>query len=153
MQKLHFSITINAPVQKVWDTMLDDKTYREWTSVFNPGSYFEGDWSEGSKILFLGPDPSDPSGQSEGGMSSRIKASRKYEFVSVEHLGLVKNGVEDTTSDEVKKWTPAFENYTFIAKDNQTEVQVDLDIADEWKEMFEDMWPKALAKLKEIVEA
>ena len=51
-------------------------------------------------------------------MSSRIKTSRKYEFVSIEHLGLVKNDVEDTTSDEVKKWTPPFENYTFIAKDS-----------------------------------
>ena len=118
MQKLHFSITINAPKEKVWDTMLGDATYREWTNVFNPGSYFKGDWSEGSKILFLGPDPSDPNGQSEGGMSSRIKTSRKYEFVSIEHLGLVKNDVEDTTSDEVKKWTPPFENYTFIAKDS-----------------------------------
>ena len=35
--------------------MLADDTYREWTSAFHPGSYYKGDWSEGSKILFLGP--------------------------------------------------------------------------------------------------
>ncbi len=149
MQKIHFSITINAPVEKVWDTMFGDATYREWTAVFNPGSYFKGDWSEGSKILFLGPDPS---GQGEGGMSSQIKINRKHEFVSIEHLGLIKNGVEDTTSEEVKKWTPSFENYTFINKNGNTEVLVDLDIADEWEEMFRDLWPKALQKLKEICE-
>ena len=44
MEKLHFSISIKAPKEKVWDTMLNDVTYRQWTSVFNPpGSYYEGD--------------------------------------------------------------------------------------------------------------
>ncbi|MDQ5893468.1 MAG: hypothetical protein QG640_480, partial [Patescibacteria group bacterium] len=31
MQKIHFSIQINAPKEKVWDTMLGEATYREWT--------------------------------------------------------------------------------------------------------------------------
>jgi uncharacterized protein YndB with AHSA1/START domain len=58
MQKLHFSVSINTPKEKVWDIMLGDRTYREWTKVFNPsGSYFEGSWDQGSKILFLGTDP------------------------------------------------------------------------------------------------
>lgn len=35
-QKLHFTITINAPKEKVWDTMLQDTTFREWTAPFNP---------------------------------------------------------------------------------------------------------------------
>ena len=43
-------------------------------------------------------------------------------------------------------------NITFIDKNGNTEVLVDLDIADEWKEMFEGLWPKALAKLKEMCE-
>ena len=47
---------INAPRKKVWATMLEDTTYREWTKPFNETSYYEGDWSEGSKILFLGTD-------------------------------------------------------------------------------------------------
>lgn len=44
------------------------------------------------------------------------------------------------------------ENYTFKNKDGKTELLVDMDINDEYKEMFEDMWPKALQKLKEISE-
>ncbi len=55
MQKLHFKIDINAPKEKVWHTMLDDKTYRIWTEAFMPGSYYKGDWSKGSKMLFIGP--------------------------------------------------------------------------------------------------
>jgi len=129
--------------------MLDDKPYREWTAAFNPGSYYKGDWSKGSKILFLGPDPK--TGE-EGGMVSRIAENKPYEFISIEHLGIVKNGVEDTTSEEARKWAPAFENYTFKEKGGATEVLVEMDIEDENKKMFEEMWPKALQKLKEIAE-
>lgn len=85
-------------------------------------------------------------------MVARIRENRPYEFVSIEHLGILKDGIEDTTSDEVKKWTPAFENYTFTEKDGGTEVSVDMDIAEEYADMFKEMWPKALLKLKEISE-
>jgi hypothetical protein len=56
MDKMHFSIVINAPKEKVWNTMLNDDTYRVWTEAFTPGSHYVGDWNKGSKILFLGPD-------------------------------------------------------------------------------------------------
>ena len=149
MDKLHFKIEINAPKEKVWDTMLEDKTYRLWTEPFMPGSYYKGDWSKGSKILFLGPDPE--TGK-EGGMVSRIAENKIYEFISIEHLGIVKDGVEDTTSEYATKWAPAFENYTFKEKNGITEVLVDMDINDEYAEMFKDMWPKALQILKELAE-
>jgi len=151
MKKLHCSIVIDAPKEKVWHAMLDDKPYREWTKVFNPaGSYYEGDWSEGSKILFLGPDPEHP--ESLGGMVSRIAKNTPYEYISIEHIGMIRDGAEDTESEEVKKWVPAFENYTFHEKGGGTEVLVDVDVADEYADMFNDMWPKALRKLKEVAE-
>ena len=149
MQKLHFSILINASKEKVWHTMLDDKPYREWTAAFNPGSYYKGDWNKGSKILFLGPNPE--TGE-EGGMVSRIAENKPYEFISIEHLGIVQNGVEDTTSDEARKWAPAYENYSFKVKGGATEVLVSLDIDEKEKELFNEMWLEALQKLKEIAE-
>ncbi|MHB1121060.1 MAG: SRPBCC family protein [Bellilinea sp.] len=149
MQKLHFSILINAPKEKVWHAMLDDKSYREWTVAFNPGSYYKGDWNKGSKILFLG---SNPETGKEGGMVSRIAEHKPYEFISIEHLGIVHNGVEDTTSDEARKWAPAFENYSFKEKGGATEVLVDTDVDENETEVFNKMWPEALQKLKEIAE-
>lgn len=150
MQKINHSIVINASREKVWDVMLGDATYREWTNVFHPGSYYKGDWGEiGSKMLFIGPDPE---GGADMGMVSYVRESRKPEYVSVEHVGMIKDGVEDTTSEEVKQWTPAFESYTFTEVDGGTEVSIELDAAEEHVAMFEDMWPKALAKLKEIAE-
>ena len=149
MKTLHFSTIIAAPKEKVWHTMLDDAPYREWTSAFNPGSYYRGDWSEGSKILFLGPDPQTGS---EGGIVSRIAENRPYEFVSIQHLGLVRDGVEDTSSEAARLWAPAFENYSFRERDGATEVRVDLDVLDDHASMFEAMWPPALARLKELAE-
>jgi len=147
MQKLHFKIDINAPKEKVWHTMLDDKTYRIWTESFMPGSYYKGDWSKGSKMLFIGPGET-----GEMGMVSRIKENQKYKYISIEHFGMVKDGKEDTSSEEVKQWAGANENYTYNEKDGSTEVLVDMDIVEEYKEMFEGMWPKALQKLKELSE-
>jgi hypothetical protein len=149
MKKLHYLITINASREKVWNMMLQDKTYREWTRAFNEGSYYKGSWDKGSKILFLGPDPK--TGE-EGGMVSRITENKPYEFISIEHQGIVKNGVEDTTSSEARKWAPAYENYTFKEKDDGTELLVEMDSADEMVDEFNKMWPEALTKLKEISE-
>lgn len=148
MDKLHFSIVIKAPKEKVWDTMLNQDSYRAWTEVFMPGSHYVGDWNKGSKILFLAPGESGKM----GGMVGRIKENRQYEYVSIEHLGIVAEGKEDTSSEAVRPWAGALENYTFKEKNGTTEVLVDIDIADEYKQMMQDMWPKALQKLKELAE-
>ncbi len=149
MKKIHEVIFINAPKEKVWDTMLEDATYREWTKSFNPGSYYKGDWSEGSKILFLGPGLE---GGVEGGMVSHIKENKPYEFISIVHDGMVSNGIEDTESDFVKEWKGAHENYTFTSKDGGTELVVDSDVSDTEFESMGEMWKKALLVLKEIAE-
>jgi uncharacterized protein YndB with AHSA1/START domain len=152
MEKLHFSIVIDVPKQKVWEVMLGKDTYPLWTDVFMPGSHFEGDWSEGSKILFLAPDES---GKISGSVF-QVKENRPYEFVSMENIGMVQDGKEDTTSKEATVYAGALENYTFKEMDGKTEVLVDLtpvmEISDDYKEMYLDMWRKALQKLKELVE-
>jgi uncharacterized protein YndB with AHSA1/START domain len=149
MEKLRQKVFINASRARVWDVMLADDTYREWTSAFHPGSYYKGDWSEGSKILFLGPGDD---GGGEGGMVSRIRENRPHEFISVEHLGIVQNGVEDTESDAAKAWAPAYENYTFADSNGGTELTIEMDIQSEQKENFEKLWADALSRLKTIAE-
>lgn len=149
MEKLRRNIFINAPRERVWDVMLADDTYRDWTSAFHPGSYYKGDWSEGSKILFLGPGTD---GAGEGGMVSRIRENRRHEFISVEHLGIVQDGVEDTESAAAKAWAPAFENYTFADSNGGTELTIEMDIQAEQKENFDKLWADALSRLKTIAE-
>jgi hypothetical protein len=148
METLQFSILINTGKRKVWDTMLEDKTYREWTREFHDGSCYEGSWSKGSEIRFLGPDDT---GALQG-LFSRIKDNIPYQFISIEHLGVVTNGVVDTTSDEVKKWAHSFENYTFIESGDSTKLTIDMQIEPDYKSMFEEMWPRALKALKALCE-
>ncbi len=144
MKKIHSEITINASPETVWNVMLDDNTYRKWTSAFAEGSHYEGSWEQGEKILFL-----DPEGT---GMVSVIAELRLYEFISLEHIGIIQDGIEDTESEDAKKWAPAFENYTFEEDNGKTKLSIDMDILDEFEEMFTEMWKNALKKLKILSE-
>lgn len=148
MKRLNYTVTINAPVKKVWHSMLDDEPYRVWTDVFASGSHYVGDWNKDSKIHFLAPDEDG----NVSGMVSRIDENRPYEYISIEHLGIVADGKEDTTSQDIEGWAGAFENYTFRDLDGKTEVLVEMDVEEEHMKMFEDMWPEALQKLKSLAE-
>lgn len=152
MEKLQFKIEIKAPASKVYDFMLgitNKSTYEQWTALFNPTSTYEGNWSKGSKILFLG---SDEFGE-KSGMVSEISENLLNQFVSIRHYGLVKNGVETTEGPEVEKWANGFENYTFEEHNGVTLVTVDLDTTQDFIEYMNKTYPKALDKLKEICEA
>jgi uncharacterized protein YndB with AHSA1/START domain len=149
MKKLNYTIFINAPVEKVWDTMLDDHTYRAWTYLFSPGSYYKGNWEKGSTIYFLAPGQD---GKPDSGMVSEIKENRRYEYISIHHLGMFEDGVENTSPEVIKNWGDALENYSFKPVGEGTELTVDLDVADEYVAMMDEMWPPALRKLKELAE-
>jgi uncharacterized protein YndB with AHSA1/START domain len=145
MQKINFSTNINASREKVWEILWNIDAYQTWTKAFAGGSTVKTDnWKEGSKLLFL-----DGNG---AGMVSEVAVNRPNEYMSFRHLGVVKDGVEDTTSDEVKIWAGSMENYTLKGENGRTELTVDMDINDEYKEMFEKMWPNALACVKALAE-
>ncbi len=144
MEKLQFSTTIQAPKQKVWESLWEDANYRKWTNAFCEGSYAITDWKEGSKALFLSPGNS--------GMVSKIAVNRPFEFMSIEHLGEVKNGVEDVSSDKVKEWAGAHENYTLTENDGVTTVLIEMDSVDSFKDYLVNTWPKALEQLKALAE-
>jgi len=144
MNKLEFKIQINASREKVWDTLWTDDTYRQWTAAFAEGSHAVTDWQKGSKVLFL-----DGKGS---GMVSRIADNVPFTYMSIEHLGEVKNGVEDTKSDSIKAWAGAHENYTLKENNDGTELVIDMDITEEFADMFRNIWPKALANIKNIAE-
>lgn len=149
MKKINLGITINASREAVWDAIVDDSKYRLWTSAFQETSYFEGGWNKGDTIRFIG---TNEKGEKEG-MVSEIAESIYPNYISIKHLGYIVNGIDDTTSEDIKKWAPAFENYTLeTVQENKTLFKIDMDVTDEFYDMFMDLWPKALAKLKEVSE-
>jgi hypothetical protein len=52
----------------------------------------------------------------------------------------------------VKAWAPAFENYTLTCAGLSTHLAIDIDVPPEWEEYMTKVWPKALAKLKQLCE-
>jgi hypothetical protein len=144
---MQFNTTINAPREKVWQSLWEDSNYRDWTSPFSEGSRAETDWKKGSKVLFL-----DGKGS---GMVSKIEENIPNQFMGIKHLGIVKDGVEDLESDEVKQWAGSYENYTLTDNNGQTHLRVDMggaDIPAEFEEYFKNTWPVALERLKKIAE-
>lgn len=151
MKKLQFKISINAAAAKVFNLMLgiDNKsTYEEWTALFNPTSTYEGSWDKGSKMIFIGVDENGE----KGGMVSEIAEHIPNRFISIRHYGLLQNNEEITSGPEVEKWANGQENYTYEENNGITAVTVDLDTTDDFEDYFNDAYPKALNKLKEICE-
>ncbi|NJO88413.1 MAG: hypothetical protein HC831_05185 [Chloroflexia bacterium] len=148
-EKIQFKTTIHAKVEKVFQIMFHETTYKEWTAVFNPTSHFKGSWEKGAKMLFLGTDQNGK----QGGMVSRIKEFIPNQFVSIEHLGILEGDKEITSGEQVENWAGMHENYSFSETDGQTQVSVEMDMNEDFKNYFNETWPKALNKLKEICEA
>lgn len=165
MKTLHFSTRIDAPADIVWETMLDDATYRQWTRAFGQGSHFVGTWLPGSEIRFLGDggdgteiensesENSESDDDQMGGLVGVIREHRPHEFVSIEYRGMIVDGIEDTTSEAARRFIGAHENYAFAEASGVTTVSVHVDVDEAFAAMFAEQWPRALQRLAELAEA
>jgi hypothetical protein len=82
-------------------------------------------------------------------MQGVIEKSRPGEFISFRHEAEIKDGKLQPPA----AWSGAHENYTLTNNNGRTTLKVDLDAADEHREMFEDKFPKALQRIKTLSEA
>lgn len=151
-ERLRFSVDVKANANKAYRTMLGMDhltTYEEWTKLFNPTSTVEGSWEKGSKMYFVGTDEKG----NKGGMVSRIVENNPATFVSIMHYGLIQGDQEITEGADVESWAGGLENYTFTQKGDVTNILVEVDMSPTHKDYFNDVYPKALARLKEIIES
>lgn len=143
-----FSVTINAPVQTVWEKMLNHPTYEIWTTPFSEWSTYIGSWDEGAEIKFVGPDGKE-------GMLAQIAKNDHYAYISIAHKAEMMVNKETGTLETTYYDEPSFENYRFTTVDEyatRVDIELIMDIPEEYVEMFNEMWPKALAVLKQICE-
>jgi uncharacterized protein YndB with AHSA1/START domain len=143
MKDLEFGIDIAAPVARVWDCMFDPLAYRDWTSAFSEGSYFEGSWEVGRRLRFL-----DPRGF---GMEAVVDESVEHEKLSLRLVGEIKDG--RPVADSALHREPAHERYVFSANSAGTHLAIHLQ---SWDDGFTDFlqatWPQALQRLKVLAE-
>ena len=146
MEDKQFVITINAPTSKVWGTLWGPDTYPQWTEPFCAGSHAEGEWQEGSKILFMDPN--------RDGMVSTIVKLVPNEHLSFKMLGVINKGVEDYDSPAAKALAGGYENYTLTEENGKTTLKCEVigEMPPDIEQYLLAAWPKALDKLKEIAE-
>jgi uncharacterized protein YndB with AHSA1/START domain len=145
MEKFEYKIAIAAPAKKVWETMLQQETYKQWAGKAWPGSSYEGKWEKGEKIRFIGPDGS--------GTLAEMVEVKPYESVFARHIAaLGRGGEEDRTSEMAKGWVGTTEGYKFTEHNGTTTLTVSIETSPEWRKMFDDTWPGALEELKKISE-
>ncbi|MDQ4138953.1 MAG: SRPBCC domain-containing protein [Bacteroidota bacterium] len=139
------SIEINAPKEKIWETLLQDEYNRIWYAEFSPGAYAETNWQEGSKVAFK-----DESG---GGIIGTIVANKFGKLLSIEYHGIVKNNTEDYDSEEAQAVKGGREIYRLVENNGATQLEIEVEMGEDMYEMMSSAWNKALQKVKELAEA
>ncbi len=146
METLNYEITINAPIQKVWDLLWNQESYPQWTQFFMEGSQFKTDWEINGKTYFL-----DANGN---GMISTIISLAEPNEVVFSHLGMFKDGEEDTKSKEVLEWSGAQEKY-FLRKidENTTELRAIVHSSKDMEECMNKGFIQGFEILKKLAES
>lgn len=144
MKDLAYSIVIDAPLEKVWETLWNDASYRKWTSHFNPGSYMESDWKVGGKTLFLDAQ--------RNGMISTIKVLEPPKLVVFSHYGVLNEGEEDTTSESVKAIAGAIEKYELQPDNGGTLLKATVQTEAAFEQMMNNGFNKGLQEVKTLAE-
>lgn len=144
MIRIQLERAFHVGPELLWELVVDPDHYRFWIEAFSEGSGFDGDWTKGSTIRFVSEDEDGI----ENGMLSEIVESQWPEFISIRHVGMVMNGVNDYDSPLAREWSPALENYRFIPKEDGTCIfAVEQDLPEEQAEEFKINWEKAFDRM------
>ncbi len=142
MNKIEFSIEIHTSAEKVWNTLWEDKTFREWSNIIDEGTYMKGELREGGEIEFI-------SGNSGYGVTSLVEKLIPGEFLLLRH----KADTQDVGARErASEWTGGAETYSLSQKGDLTILSTVFDVPATQEEYFRNTYPKALAKIKLLAE-
>lgn len=145
MRTISKSIFIKASASKVWDVLTQDRYTRDWYTSFGPGVYAITDWQPGSKVLFVD--------NAQNGMAALVAASEPARLLDIEYTGIVKNGVEDLTSDEARQLKGGRETYRLSPEEGGTRLDITSDMDESMFEMMSGLWEKAFERMKVLAEA
>ncbi len=142
MKELQFQVEINAAKEKVWDTLWQDETFRQWSGVIDPGTYMAGELKEGNEVQFI-------SAENGYGVTSLVEKCVPGEFLLLLHQA----DTQDTGKQlREKEWTGGKESYSLTEKDGVTTLVAAFDVPLELEGVLKDSYPKALECVKELAE-
>ena len=138
---MQFSIEIVAPREKVWKTLFEDKTFRDWGSIIDEGQYMVGELAEGSHVQFISA--------SGFGVTSLIEKLIPHEYIAFKQVADTMDSGKEVRE---KEWTGGAESYELIEKKSSTNLTVKIDVPPGLEEIFKDRFPKALERVKILAE-
>lgn len=142
MKEIQFQVEIKAPKERVWDTLWQDETLREWAGIIDPGTYMVGDLKEGNEVQFI-------SAENGYGVTTLVEKLVAYEFLLFRHQA----DTQDSGKQErAQDWTGGKESYSLAEKDGTTTLTAAFDVPPEQEEYFQDNYPKALERVKALAE-
>lgn len=142
MKKMQFWVEIHASKKRVWDTLWQDKTFRQWASVIDPETYMSGELKEGNEVQFI-------SAANGYGVTSLVEKLVPDEFLLLRHNADTQGSGEQKRK---KEWTGGEESYTLSEKDGTTTLTAAFDVPPELEEYFKVNYPKALERVKLLAE-
>jgi len=142
MKEIQFQVEIKAPKERVWNTLWQDETLREWAGIIDPGTYMVGDLKEGNEVQFI-------SAENGYGVTTLVEKLVAYEFLLFRHQA----DTQDSGKQErAQDWTGGKESYSLAEKDGTTTLTAAFDVPPEQEEYFQDNYPKALERVKALAE-
>jgi uncharacterized protein YndB with AHSA1/START domain len=141
MKEMQFTIEISATKEKVWDTLWQDETLREWAGIIDPGTHMVGDLKEGNELQFI-------SGNGYG-VTSLVEKLTANEFLLLKHSA---DTQDEGKREREKEWTGGAESYSLSEKDGTTTLTTTFDVPPEMEEYFKVNYPKALERVKVLAE-
>jgi uncharacterized protein YndB with AHSA1/START domain len=142
LKPINKQITINATANKVWQVLLTKETYLEWANIFQEGSdYLATDnFVQGSKVIF-----GDGIGNGMVALVSTNEPNHKIQFT---YTGEIKDGVENSMGE----LDGVTETYTLTQDGDEVLLEVETSMGDQWFEMMDTAWDKAMVIIKELSE-
>ncbi len=142
MKEMQLFTEIIAAKEKVWDTLWEDATFRQWAGIIDPGTYMKGELKEGSEVEFI-------SAENGYGVTSLVEKVVPNEFLLLRHHADTQDA---GTAERDKQWTGGAETYELSGSSHTTLLTVTFDVPTELEDYFKDTYPKALEKVKTLAE-
>lgn len=141
MTNLHYKTVLNNSPEYVFEKLFDKQVFKQWTRIFNPTSDYSGTFGLGEEILFH-----DADGNGMLTLITQYEINKTIKFVYIASLNNGQKTLFQTTEN--------YECYTFTNNGNHTMTfDIDLNIPDEYVEMFEEMWPIAINYIQDLFNA
>ena len=142
MKEIEFQIEINASKEKIWATLWNDITFRDWANMIDEGTYMKGVLNEGNEIQFI-------SSVNGYGVTSLIEKLKLNEFILLMH---VRDTIESGQEERENEWTGGSESYLLSEKNAATVLIYKADIPQELEEIMKVRYHKAFNRIKLLAE-